>query len=77
MSFAAWTFLFGIAAVAGPIFAHFLAKPRYKRIPFTMLQFLRNSQVESHSRRNLRDLLILLMRCAIIILLALKILALV
>ena len=71
MSFAAWTFLFGIAAVAGPIFAHFLAKPRYKRIPFTMLQFLRNSQVESHSRRNLRDLLILLMRCAIIILLAL------
>jgi hypothetical protein len=70
MSFAAWIFLFGIAAVAGPILAHFLAKPRYRRVPFTMLQFLKSSQIESHSRRNLRDLLLLFLRCAIIILIA-------
>lgn len=70
MNFAAWTFLFGIVAVGGPILAHFLAKPRYKRVPFTMLQFLKNSQVESHSRRHLRDLFILLLRCLIIMLIA-------
>lgn len=70
MSFAAWTFLFGIAAVAGPVLAHFLARPRYRRVPFTMLQFLKNSQIESHSRRHLRDLLILFLRCMIIVLIA-------
>ncbi|MBN1974114.1 MAG: BatA domain-containing protein [Sedimentisphaerales bacterium] len=70
MSFAAWTFLFGVIAVAGPVLAHFLAKPRYKRVPFTMLQFLKSSQIESHSRRHLRDLLILFLRCAIIIMIA-------
>ena len=70
MSFAAWTFLLGIAAVAGPVMAHFLAKPRYRRVPFTMLQFLKSSQIESHSRRNLRDLLLLLLRCTIIVLIA-------
>ena len=70
MSFLEWTFLFGVIAVAGPVLAHMLAKPRFKRIPFTMLQFLRSSQIESHSRKNIRDLLILLLRCAIIVLIA-------
>jgi hypothetical protein len=71
MSFLEWTFLFGVVAVAGPVLAHLLAKPRFKRVPFTMLQFLRSSQIESHSRKNVRDLLILLLRCMIIILIAL------
>jgi putative component of toxin-antitoxin plasmid stabilization module len=71
MSFLEWTFLFGSIAVAGPVLAHMLAKPRYRRLPFTMLQFLRTSQTESYSRRHLRDLLLLLMRCAIIVLIAL------
>ena len=70
MSFGAWIFLFGIAAVVGPVLAHFLARPRYRRVPFTMLQFLKNSQIESHSRRHLRDLMILLLRCMIIALIA-------
>ena len=70
MNFVEWTFLFGVIAVAGPIFAHFLAKPRFRRVPFTMLQFLRTSKVESHSRRHLRDLFILLLRCLIIMLIA-------
>ncbi|MBN2589389.1 MAG: BatA domain-containing protein [Sedimentisphaerales bacterium] len=70
MNFAAWTFLFGIIAVGGPILAHFLAKPRFRRVPFTMLQFLKTSKVESHSRRHLRDLFILLLRCLIIMLIA-------
>lgn len=71
MSFTAWTFLLGGLAVAGPLIAHLLAKPRFRRLPFTMLRFLRTGQVQSQSRRKLRDLLILLLRCAIIVLIAL------
>jgi hypothetical protein len=70
VSFLAWTFLFGALAVAGPIVAHLLSKPRFRRVPFTMIQFLRAGQNRSHSRRRLRDLLILLLRCAIIVLIA-------
>jgi hypothetical protein len=71
VSFTEWIFLLGGLAVAGPLIAHLLAKPRYKRLPFTMLRFLRTGQVQSQSRRKLRDLLILLLRCTIIILIAL------
>ena len=71
MSFTEWIFLFGGLAVVGPVIAHLLAKPRYRRLPFTMLRFLRSGQVESRSRRKLRDMLILLLRCAIIVLIAL------
>ena len=70
MSFLAWTFLFGAIAVVGPIVAHLLSKPRFRRVPFTMLRFLRAGQSQSHSRRRLRDLLILLLRCAVIVLIA-------
>jgi len=70
VSFLAWTFLFGAIAVAGPIAAHLLSKPRFRRVPFTMLRFLRAGQSHSHSRRRLRDLLILLLRCAVIVLIA-------
>lgn len=70
MSFTEWIFLFGGLAVAGPVIAHLLAKPRFRRLPFTMLKFLRTGQVESRSRRKLRDLLILLLRCVIIVLIA-------
>ncbi len=70
MSFVQWIFLFGGLAVAGPVIAHLLAKPRFRRLPFTMLRFLYDGQVESRSRRKLRDLLILLLRCTIIVLIA-------
>jgi hypothetical protein len=70
VSFMGWTFLFGAVAVVGPIVAHLLAKPKFRRVPFTMLQFLRAGRHESHSRRKLRDLLVLLMRCAIVVLIA-------
>jgi len=70
VSFVEWIFLLGGLAVAGPLIAHLLAKPRFRRVPFTMLRFLRTGQIESQSRRKLRDLLILLLRCAIIVLIA-------
>lgn len=62
--------MFGGLAVAGPVIAHLLARPRFRRLPFTMLRFLHTGQIESQSRRKLRDLLILLLRCAIIVLIA-------
>jgi hypothetical protein len=70
VSFLGWTFLFGALAVAGPIVAHLLSKPRFRRVPFTMLRFLRRGQSHTYSRRRLRDVLILLLRCAIIVLIA-------
>jgi len=70
VSFTEWIFLLGGLAVVGPVIAHLLAKPRYRRLPFTMLRFLHSGQIESQSRRKLRDLLILLLRCAIIVLIA-------
>jgi len=70
VSFIQWIFLFGGLAAAGPLIAHLLAKPRFRRLPFTMLRFLHTGQIESQSRRKLRDLLILLLRCAIIVLIA-------
>ena len=70
MSFTAWIFLFGSLAVAGPLLAHLLAKPKFKRIPFTMLDFLETGHKDSQSRRRFRDMLILLLRCTIIVLIA-------
>ncbi|MFH1743326.1 MAG: BatA domain-containing protein [bacterium] len=70
MSFVAIAFLLGTFAVGGPILAHLLARPRYRRIPFTMLRFLSAGQAEIQSRRRLRDFLLLLLRCAIVVLLA-------
>ena len=70
MSFVEWLFLLGGLAVVGPLVAHMLAKPRYRRIPFTMLRFLHTGQIESQSRRKLRDIVILLLRCAIIVLIS-------
>jgi hypothetical protein len=70
VTFLEWTFLLGAVAVIGPVAAHLLSKPRFRRVPFTMLRFLRSGQQESHARRRLRDLLILLLRCAIIVVIA-------
>lgn len=70
MSFINVIFLLGSVAVAGPVIAHLLGKPRYRRVHFTMLQFLEEGQRQSRSRQNIRDLLVLLLRCLIIVLIA-------
>ena len=71
MTFVSALFLLGALGVAGPIVVHLLARPRFKRMPFTMLQFLREGQSESQARRRLRDWIILMLRCLIIALIAL------
>jgi len=70
MGFGQIIFLLGIAAVAGPILIHLLIRPRFERIPYTMIDFLEVSQKQSRATRRLRELLILLLRCAIVALMA-------
>jgi len=70
MGFGQILFLFGIAAVIGPILIHLLIRPRFKRIPYTMIDFLEVSHKQSRAKRRLRQWLVLLMRCAIVALLA-------
>ncbi|MCL4691783.1 MAG: BatA domain-containing protein [Candidatus Hydrogenedentes bacterium] len=70
MTFLQAIFLLGTLAVAGPIAAHLLARPRFRKVPFTMLRFLRSGEIETQSRRRIRNLLVLLIRCAIVILIA-------
>ena len=71
MSFVAGLFLLGCVAVAGPLIAHLWHRPTYKRMPFTMLPFLQASMGGTHARHRIQDWPILLLRCLIIVLLAL------
>jgi len=71
VSFVAGLFLLGTVAVAGPVIAHLWHRPKYKRTPFTMLSFLQASVGTPRARHRIRDWPILLLRCLIIVLLAL------
>ena len=70
MSFADVIFLLGAIGVVGPLLAHLLARPRYRKVLFTMLDFLQIGKKDVQARRKLRNLLLLLLRCAIIVVLA-------
>lgn len=70
MGFTNILFLLAGLAVIGPVLAHLWQRTRYRRIPFTMLRFLELSQKQTQSRRRLRDWLILLLRCTIVLLVA-------
>lgn len=70
MQFTHILFLMASVAIAGPLLAHLLNRSKFRRVPFTMLQFLHMSQKQTQSKRRLRDFLILLLRCAIILLIA-------
>ncbi len=71
MQFMYSIFFLAAAGIIGPILAHLLNRSRYRKIPFTMLQFLYASQKQTQSKRRLQDFLILLLRCLIIVLIAL------
>lgn len=71
MTFANLLFLIGTLAVAGPLVAHLFARPRFKRVPFTMMRFLEAGHKQTQTQRRLRDLLLLAMRMLILVLLTL------
>lgn len=64
-------FLAGLAAVALPIIAHLFLRPRAKVVRFPMVRFLMATRVDQRNWRRLKDILLLLLRIAIVALIVL------
>lgn len=70
MSFLFPAFLLGGLAAAVPILLHFFARDRAPRLPFSDVRFLERAFVRRDRRRRLRELLLLALRVAALLLLA-------
>lgn len=70
MQFLAPLFLAGLAAVAIPVWLHLVRQHRAPIVPFPAVHRIKASPVEQRSMRHLRDILLLLLRAAAIVLLA-------
>ncbi|MDP6908883.1 MAG: BatA domain-containing protein, partial [Flavobacteriales bacterium] len=62
MSFVYPEFLFALAAISVPIIIHLFNFRRFKKIYFSDIRFLKNVEIETKSRNQLKNLLILLSR---------------
>src|SRR5437762_9284830 len=71
MAFLNPIFLLGAMAAALPVLVHLVRRTRAPRVQFPSLMFLRKIEQKTIRRRKLRNLLLLLMRCAALLLLAL------
>src|ERR1700744_2591876 len=63
--------LYGMAAIAAPIIIHMFMNRRIKQVVWAATRFLKTSIQKNQKRMNLEDILLLLMRCLLLILLAL------
>lgn len=63
--------LFGIIGIASPIIIHLLAKKKIKRVVWAAMRFLKNVVEKNQQRLSLEDIMLLLLRCALLVLLAL------
>ena len=63
--------LFAAAAVALPLAIHWLTRPRPTRLPLSTIRFVMDVVRHAPARYRLRDVLILLLRTAAVVLLAL------
>ena len=70
MSFLAPLFLLGAAAVALPVIFHLIRRSSRERVPFSSLMFLLPTPPQVTRRSRLENILLLLLRCAVICLLA-------
>lgn len=70
MAFLNPIFLLGAIAAGLPVLVHLVRQTRAPRIQFPSLMFLRKIEQKTIRRRKLRNLLLLLMRCAALLLLA-------
>ena len=70
MAFLNPIFLLGAIAAGLPVLVHLVRRTRAPRIQFASLMFLRKIEQKTIRRRKLRNLLLLLMRCAALLLLA-------
>jgi hypothetical protein len=71
MAFLNPIFLLGAIAAAVPVLVHLVRRTRAPRVQFASLMFLRKIEQKTIRRRKLRNLLLLAMRCAALLLLAL------
>ncbi|HJZ67729.1 MAG TPA: BatA domain-containing protein, partial [Blastocatellia bacterium] len=70
MAFLNPIFLLGAIAAAVPVLVHLVRRTRAPRVQFPSLMFLRKIEQKTIRRRKLRNLLLLAMRCAALLLLA-------
>ncbi len=70
MAFLNPIFLLGAIAAGVPVLVHLVRRTRAPRVPFPSLMFLRKIEQKTIRRRKLRNLLLLLMRCAALLILA-------
>jgi len=68
-----WALWLGIAAAAAPVVIHLLTRPRPVRLPISTLRFVREAIRQRRARSRLRDVLVLLLRTAAVLLLAMAI----
>jgi len=71
MNFLNQALLWGLAAVSLPIIIHLLNRRRFRREPWAAMRFLKVSVEQNQRRMKLEDWILLLVRCAMIALLAL------
>lgn len=71
MSFLSPLFLIGVLVAALPVILHFTLRGRAPRLQFSHVRFLERAFVHRNLRRRLRELLLLTLRVAAIVLLAL------
>jgi hypothetical protein len=71
MTFAAPLFLAAALAAVVPVILHLIGRQRPKHQPFPTLRFLRVSVQQTRRRRQLTDLVLLLLRAALLVLIAL------
>lgn len=64
-------FLWGLSAAAAPILIHLLARRRFKRVSWAAMEFLRRAMRKTQRRLRLENLLLLLLRTAAVVLIAL------
>jgi von Willebrand factor type A domain/Aerotolerance regulator N-terminal len=63
--------LAGILAVASPIIIHLLARKQIKKVVWAAMRFLQASVARNQHRMDLEDIILLILRCALLVLLAL------
>jgi hypothetical protein len=73
MSFLAPWMLLGGAAVSIPIILHFFYRARYRRLPWAAMTFLKQAIEQTSRRVRFQEIILLVLRCAVLLLLALAI----
>ena len=71
MTFLTPLFLLGTLAVAGPVLFHLVRRATRDRTAFSSLEFLRSTPPQLNRRSRIEHWLLLLLRCAAIVLLGL------